>query len=252
MKTTNSKYKENINQAGNVMVYILLAIGLLASLGYAVMSSMNTSGAGLSKEKSNIYANEIMTYGNTLSDAIQNLILIENCEPTEISFAHEEDDEYENTLSPVSEECNLFSIEGAAITRLQSIPEINDGSPYIYGTSYIHAVGNGYDNAQCSSPNCSELVLFLKNIDKSVCESINKRLGIKDKFDKIPQDTGDAAMQKFSGTYAEDCGAGNCENWIGDSSSKENVLFGKKSGCFEGGGNPKQGTYHYYHVIYAQ
>ncbi len=240
------------SQSGNALFYILIAIAMLAALSYAISGSMRTGSLGLSKEQSNIAANEIMAYGNALSNAMQNLTLIEGCDITEISFEHNADSAYNNASSPTGEECHIFKENGAALSVAKPPENANDGSAYIYSSIFVHALGNGYDNDQCSTSDCAEIVLFLKNLNKSVCDAINSKLGIETSSGAIPTDTGDAAMTKYDGTLANGCGSGSCSNWLGDSSTTEKVLFGKPSGCFEGGGNPPNGTYHYYHAIYIQ
>ena len=85
-----------------------------------------------------------------------------------------------------------------------------------------------------------ELLMILPNVSEEVCIAINKKLGIDNPADVPPQDVGgayDITAHHFNGTFT-------AINRI-DSTETD----GKLAGCFEGGGSPAAGTYHFYQVL---
>jgi hypothetical protein len=72
------------------------------------------------------------------------------------------------------------------------------------------------------------------------CNLVNDKNDITDSSGPPPTDTGNATITtEFTGTFT-------ATTQIYDAGP---VLSGKKEGCFEGGGTPAAGTYHYYRVL---
>lgn len=57
-------------EKGNVLVYILIAIALLAALSYAFSSGGRVSGQGVSTDRTKLLASEIIDYGDTVKKTV--------------------------------------------------------------------------------------------------------------------------------------------------------------------------------------
>lgn len=238
----NTRQQEN----GSVIVYILIAIALIAALSYAISHGSRSSEATLTKDQARIAANEIIEYGNAVAAAVQKLRL-RGCKDTEISFANN----IWKTVGGASihptghnpntpgDECEVFDSEGGAISALVmpshdslSLPSgsINKGHSVIDTIEVINVGSSAID-----------LVMIVNFVPREACPIINQLLGTFDS-DTPPSDEWGGAVI-FTGAYG---GAAQ----IGD---VETALRGKTSGCIEwtAGGYGDQDV-HFYQVLIAR
>jgi hypothetical protein len=86
-------------------------------------------------------------------------------------------------------------------------------------------------------------VAFLPNVTKDVCIELNNLAKVTNPSGNPPQETGNVDITAlFAGTFTY---AQGLEVTGGHT-------FSKKEGCFEGGGTPAAGTYHYYRALMAR
>ncbi len=230
------------DQSGNVLFYILIAVALLAALSYTVAQSSRGGTSNLNKERSALYATEIIEYGNILTQAVSQ-IRLRGYQATEISFENNMVAGYTNANCTDSE-CKIFNINGGGISWLSPKTGVNDGNEwFITGGPCIPDIGIG-DAACTALSGSSELVIFLPNVDKDICLQINKKLGINNIADSPPQEPSNAYILDDS------------RKWTGswnDIHQISGAFTGLHSGCFEGGGtDPIPGTYHYYQVLISR
>lgn len=239
-----------MNQKGNVLFLILIAVALFAALSYAVTQSSRSSGDGVAKDKARLIASQIIQYGTDVEQAVTRLRLVNRCSDTQINFKNQVVLTYDNTTAPTDGRCDVFGANGGALSW-QDPPKnatTNNNAWIFTGANPVSNVGSGSQNISSPScpgsdpKSCSELVMILQNLDKTVCLEINKKLGIKERStDSPPQDDGTVTMTPFVGSYT-------LTTALGDVSGSA-LLHGKLSACFEGGTSPAAGTYHYYHVL---
>ncbi len=216
----------NNAQSGNVLFYILIAVALLAALSYTLAQSGRGGIGKVNEEKAALYATEIIEYGNILSQAVSQ-IRLRGYKDTQISFENTKVTGYTNA-NCLEDECEIFHINGGGINWTSPPPNANDGSQWLFTVNNIANIGTSSVDA----------IMILQNLDLTVCQMLNKKLyGTT----AIPQEEDTITLAKFTGTYS---GA-----TISDSG---NVMAGKNAYCFEGGGTPAAGTYHYYQVLMAR
>jgi hypothetical protein len=219
-------------EAGNVLFLILIAVVLFAALSYAVSQTTRGGGIDPSDEKAKMLAPEILNYVTAVQTAITRLQISNGCEDTEISFENSVVPSYVNPYSPSNKSCHVFDKLGAGLswrTFQKDFWEDSKKSSPIF-TGQIKIINIGIDKAELS------LVMF--NIDKSLCKSINRELGINmpsgepliDGFSQLP----------FVGTYND-----STNGRIGDFGSAP--YAGKRSFCID-----KSGPFSFVHVLIAR
>jgi len=221
------------HERGSAIFMILIGIALFAALSYTVGNMMRSGDAqAVPEEKAKVYAAQLVDYGNTIRQAVQN-IRIDGCEETEISFTRESGDDYEHSPS-VPAKCQVFNATGGGAKYQLPPAEIYDGSDYIFTGE--HAAEN--IGTVCTNADCSDLIMVLENLDKAVCLAINERLGINNPSNDAPNDAG-GAMSPFVGSYAY-------ENVLLD---EDTELDGQTAGCFR---DTPANTYSYFKVLLAR
>lgn len=100
-------------QSGNILFYILIAIALLAALSLAVAQSNRGSLGQVNQERARILADELLDYGNAVSNAVAQLRL-RGCKDIEISFERPGPTQV-NSNAPTDKTCHVFEKVGGGI-----------------------------------------------------------------------------------------------------------------------------------------
>lgn len=203
--------------SGNIIFYVLLAVGLLAALSYTVAKSSRGTG-GVSKERSALSATEVLQFANILANAVGQLRL-RGCLDTEISFDNVVDAEkYNNADAPSDGSCDVFGITGGGLT-------------YNQGLTYFITGDYAVDDIGSDAPD----LLVDVTVERAVCTQINGSLDI----------AGDLPIDSLSGGDAFD---GSYNALGGVSGRIEHAdLAGRMAGCREDGDSFK-----YYKVLLSR
>jgi hypothetical protein len=180
------------SQSGNIFLWVLMAIVLLAAVGVAVMRTNPTSTNMLTDEQAKVYANQIIAYANNVQSAVKRLQL-RGCADTEISFENSLDTNYINLSAPSDKSCHVFDPSGGGLNFFQNRNVILY-DPYFMGIGAITGVGTA----------AGELIMY-GEVDKATCIQINKILhGNTDEpiYDHIASVAYFNSPQKFKGGYA--------------------------------------------------
>lgn len=233
------KRRDN-KESGNVLMYILVAVALIAALSFAVTNS-SQDGGGASTERSKVLATDMLEYSNIVANAVGKLRL-RGCRLDLINFDHDDLTGYDNTNAPSDGTCDVFALNGGAINyttpNLQSLDISNSADAVwgIYGENAIEQVGS-----TCSSASCAELILAIENVRSAVCLAINDLLGITNPSGNPPTDTHlDKTLFTGSMGYAQT---------IGDESGGES-LISRRAGCYSKTGSPASNVF--YKVLQAR
>lgn len=239
------------SESGNVIFYILIAVGLLAALSYTVAQSSRGTVSNLTREQAALNASEIIEYGNTLSQAVSQLRL-RGYTPQEISFGNAVISGYYNANCTESG-CKVFHVNGGAVHYIAPKTEWLDstksaglryGELYFHGAAHIEGAGTGDD----------DLILFVPYLKKEICMAINAKLGLTPASDDVPSESHGpfAVNMKFTGSFPD----ASDRKVSGDATTGEpDILLGKSAGCTEASGTsstPAVGTYHYFHLLSAR
>ncbi|MAZ75980.1 MAG: hypothetical protein CMH31_01610 [Micavibrio sp.] len=219
------------SENGSVILWILIAVGLMAALSYAFMGSSRNSTSMITDVQAEAYANEIIAYGNELKSAVKRLQL-RGCSDTEISFENNVVSGYTNPNSPTDNSCHVFDIAGGGVnlkefgsnifdTQWQT-PNLNYGIPFFISFYGVDGIGK-----DCTNESCSELTFMISDLKLKVCQHINKTL-------LISEPSGDGITNywpqyftpsKFTGGYIYT----NTGSLLGNIMTG---LSGKSAGCF--------------------
>lgn len=231
--------KNNIHQSGNVLFYILIAVGLLAALSFTVAGSLRSGGKSASQQRLQSDAASVIDFGNILAAASAQLLL-RGVDFAALSFENSFVAGYENQNCKDGS-CKVFDINGGGVNYKPALKEWLDPAakdlPH-FGEMYITASAEvGY-----AGRSGADLLVIIPYLKKDLCADINSKLGIKD----VPKlANGPAELDKPFQGMIDDNPSGVII--LGDNSNGP-VL----SGCVEssGGGNlPAAGTYHFYRVL---
>lgn len=232
MKKFNSRKSEK----GAAIIYIMIAIALVAALSYAVSKSNRGGVTTLTGERAKLAAQEIVEYGNTVAQAVQKLRL-RGCSDTQISFENSVIAGYTNASSPSDSTCHVYNPNGGSIKFVQfddtfyENPGIADDLKLsINGDNIV--TDNGSSNA--------ELVLFITDIKENICTNAQR---IVNSDDTAFTGTDFAAgASKFTGTYS------GSPNTVCNTSADT-----ADSGCCQEVTGCNGGScYHYYQVLIAR
>lgn len=176
-----SKRRSYVEEGGNILFLILLAVVLFAALSYAVTSSLRGGGSDASKESAQVQAATIIQYAAQLEQSIQRLRLIKNCADTQISFQYDQngdgvinasDTNYKNDLAPSDYRCHLFHPNGAGVAQIVPPAAFANSQLFLFTAGdFVRNIGTS-----CSAVNCTELVIQLNEIRDDLCQAINKKV----------------------------------------------------------------------------
>ena len=228
---TDFSYRHS--ESGNAIVYIFIAIALLAALSFAVSQSSRSAGKGLSEDRAQLAASEIISYGDTIAKSVGQLRL-RSVKDTELSFAHPDADPGYGTYDDAPR-AEIFNPQGGGVLYRTppTLAVTNPAASYVFtGQNAVEHIG-----LDCATADCNELIMIIRYIKPEVCQLINHTLGYAEKSDPLPTDS-DTTLTVFDGTYA-------IGNIISDESS---FLSGKTAGCYIDSGS---GDNMYYQVLVA-
>jgi hypothetical protein len=223
------------NSSGNALVYILIAVGLLAALSGAVMRGGGGSVSKLTDDQKKLHATDIITYANTIANAVSQLKL-RGISNSQLSFASPNKSDY-GTFDDAAR-AEVFNPSGGGIVYT----EPNDAALISAFTQYEFYTGNAIDGigTTCADDDCADLVFFVEDIKADVCVKINEIVGVTNTNDEPPVEPNFNTAEQFSGSFVYQ------ETITGDSDE----LIGQKEACFI---NTSGDTYgHYYKVLIAQ
>jgi hypothetical protein len=229
----------NRSQSGNVLFYILIAVGLLAALSYAVSQGNRGGATQISDERAGLYAGEIIEYANILSAAVAQLRL-RGVDTASLCFDHSEWGASDYNHAGCGDDFNkIYNLSGAGIEWTNAPAEAMDTAAtpdnlwHFYGDNEIELVGTTEGNATSS-----DLIILVDELSLPVCQKINEMLGVTAANTTPPTDTAYGTTRYI--------GAFGFTATIGD---EDAVLEGKPAACFQ---NTTTSEYAFYKVLIAR
>lgn len=227
------------NESGNVLFYILIAVVLFAALNFAV-GRMNRGGPETNAELRQVQASEILQYARALQTAVR-AMKINGIEDAAFSFETPALGGY--NYASCGDACKVFAGDGGGMSYAAPIAADWLDSGQSAGANYGAWVFSGNNDVVNVGTAAPDLLLILPWVRRDICLTVNTMLGITNPGGEPPADNGNADIStKFQGTYAaaQSIGGGDPE------------IEGQRAGCFEGGGAPAAGSYHFFQVLIAR
>ena len=226
------------SEHGSIFIYILIAIALFASLTYTIGRDKGGSSDIFTKEQTKIAAQEMIEYGNTITNAIQKLKL-RGCNDNQLDFTNDAYTTHgggftfyttgHNTSAPTSGICSLFGNNGAQINPLilpnnatYDWPAISPANAArgasILGSSEIPGSGQAA---------LEDLILLSPLIRLDVCLKINEFLNVGNPLNAPP--TADIVIALYNGSFI-DGGAHPFTDFSGTLAGRKAFCAGKVTG----------------------
>lgn len=237
-------------EQGSVLMWILIAVVLLAGLTVAMNQGSRTSTSMVTGQEARLYASEIVQYGNTVKQTVQRM---------NMGGISEGDFSFENT--------EFKNQGGDLLHEASSYPNCTDDRCKVFhpaggGLQAVYTPNGSAENTE--SPNDAnslragawvplaaplddvgteekDLIFITGYIKKDVCTAINDLLGVENPNGSPPSFTYATASVVYSGT-----------NPYGPSDSgwSDGTVSGRESYCYEIGGRP--GVYNYLVTLIAR
>lgn len=220
-----------MNERGNVLIIILLAIALIGALTVALQGSGQNQ--NIDRETLLLRVSEVQRYASELERGV-NYIIQNGVSESDIRFAHPNAHaDYGDLSADADKSDQLFDRVGGAAKHRAPPVNINDGSAWeFYGHTALAHVGS--DEA--------ELTAVLPNVTQGFCDALNKSVG----YTEQPEDSGvcihGGAATRFSDSTQFD----------GSPNTTEETTFSLKpsrQGCVQ---CTNDGSLHFFHVLMAR
>lgn len=234
------KHNGRVSERGNVLFLILIAVALFAALSYAVTQSTRSGGGDASKETGIINASQILQVPASYRTAVQRMVISQNIDGSQIVSSPPTDF---SSMSANMLARDVYYPSGGGMPY--PIPPKDLMDPTLGGVwalnseNEVKGIGTG-SGTTTPTIDTVELMALLPGLKKSVCESINKKLGITG----MPVSAVDAYMVASAdpGSYMENGGVG-----VIGSGSTDTQLIGKPEGCLQSSSDPN--LYIFYAVV---
>jgi len=229
-------------ERGNVLFLILIAVALFAALSYAVTSSSRSGGSDANSETNLISGATITQYPASVRTAIIRMIVSNNIGSDELMFnppAQYGDVGYVTTQG-------VFHPDGGGATFAPAPADVVIGSTpqdWVFNAeNEIYFVGVSGTTEDTVITASADIIAFLPNVQRNICERINEELGVG----APPVESGIDISTEMENTTGILSAAGG--GTIGDytvSAGTASDLNAQPYGCFQ----QPAGTYNYYHVL---
>ena len=229
-----------MDNKGNALFLILIAVALFAALSYAVTQS-GRGGGSVDRETAALSASQAVQFVSSLEQAVTRMKITSGCADTDFNFDDAALTGYNNTTAPSDESCDLFSAAGGGLTYQSPPAGLNDGSEWVF-TGMTNVLGVGTDGE--TDPATHELIAMLFNVTPEACREINSRVGLGN---TIIIDRNAIDETPFVGTYT------NVDSIAGPTASttcSAQPLCGYYNACFQESNVGQRIVY--YHVLLAR
>lgn len=233
MNTQTQNLKAQKGERGNVLFLILIAVALFAALSYAVTQSTRSGGGDASKEKSLVSSAALTQYPASIKTAIIRMTVSNGIAPEDLLF---DKPPYTNLTTALLKSQGVFYPDtggGATYVKAPTDSVTTGGDWFFNGENEVLNIGTSVaSSATASTAATADIIAFLPDVTKSICDKIHDQLGI----DKVTYETFAADI---TDTNQADPGID-----FGGVVLKGD-LAGQPQGCFLLSAN----RYAYYHVL---
>ncbi len=154
-------------QSGNAMIYILLALGLLALLTASLMSQDSTGGDDISADKVQFQTTQMLSYAAAAQNVIDQMVGT-GADPGGIDFAFPNATSFD--IAPYKNK--LFHPQGGGLNyKTATIPPFVTSSSGTTEGWYVTL-----RNVEWTPTTAADIVISAYNIPLEICQAINKKL----------------------------------------------------------------------------
>jgi len=164
------KTEERKSEAGNGLIYVLIAIALFAALSFTLGRQTDTSEAGsLSDEKAELYATQLISYAAQAKSAVDQMMFTSSTSIDELDFTQPTDATFDT--APLIHK--VYHPQGGGLVpgRLpaEAIQQIDTNPPAGW---YL----GRFNNVEWTATSDQDVILVAYQIDQKICELINEKI----------------------------------------------------------------------------
>lgn len=236
LKTTTQNDRKS--ERGNVLFLILIAVALFAALSYAVTQSTRSGGGDASKETNLVNAAGITQYPASIKTAITRMIISTSADPEKLLF---DTPSTFGTLDDTTRPNAVFHPSGGGATYVEAPSSVMNGATGTWHFNAENQVINIGTSAAAIAADNVDIIAFLPNIKKAVCDSIHTKLGLTLSYETPTGIDYESDMDVAKpGDFTAAAGG-----TIGGTPTTPDTLGSQPQGCFIGDSD----EYVYYHVV---
>lgn len=240
MSRQNEQY-----ESGNALLFILLVVALLGFLTAVISRNTSSVDQAGDIEQARIKASSLLQYTQSIETAIQNMMLqgmsVNDLDFVRIGAAY-------NNTNCTESLCEVFNVEGGGIPYRSPAEVLGNSSInsnwHISTANRVHEFGCDTNNSSCT-----ELLLILSDIPKTICLQINKIQGIDNPSGDAPKQNTVTEGDAYDGTF-QSSGLNLFEIGGTDTSNEAPEVYGKQAGCVHE--FRSEDRYQFYHVLVAR
>ncbi len=182
MKTNQLTKATRRGEQGNVLFLILIAVALFAALSYAVTQSTRSGGGDATKEKSLVSSAALTQYPASIKTAIVRMTVSNGIDVNFLDFDKPAtfsvlDDSAGNKMK---KNAVFYPDPGGGATYSDAPAEVVTTAPAAWvfnANNEVANIGTTSATAAATAPT-ADVIAFLKNMQKSVCDKIHSQLGM--------------------------------------------------------------------------
>jgi len=171
---TNKEHKgqESVGEAGNALIYVLIAIALFAALSFTLSRNTDTGEAGaLSDQRAELYATQIISYAAQAKSAVDQM-MFSGARINQLDFTDPSDAGF-NSGTQKARTNRVFHPEGGGLVKGRLPSDAIDQST----TDPVAGWYLGrFNNVEWTAGAGDDVILIAYQIHQSVCEKINEKI----------------------------------------------------------------------------
>lgn len=164
----NSENHSRKKQSGNAMIYVILALALLAALTLAISNQNEEAGNDLSAEQVEILTTKTLTYAGSAKNVIDQMTM-SGTDPASLSFTRPNVPSYD-TAPHINK---VFHPEGGGLTYEAAQSNIFPGVVLNPARGWYI---NGETNIEWTPTAENDVMIVAYGLSSSICASINKKI----------------------------------------------------------------------------
>lgn len=183
------KIKASSNIAGNVLMYVMIAIVLFGALSFMLTRQMDGNSAtnSLSESTDRLRAEQLINYATTVRSGIEQMMVMQNVLPTELDFVKPGAVGY----ADAPHAAKLYHPAGGGVSLFP-----DQSAYYAPGSGARGWVVQQGTNVEWTASTASDVIFSFLDVSTGVCKEINNRLY---KDSAIPTTTVDSAATFIKG-----------------------------------------------------
>lgn len=230
-----------MNQKGNVLFLILIAVALFAALSFAMTNSSRTI-SNPQEESALVESSTIIQFGASISQAVNRMAIVRGVQDTDLCFYTGTNNETYNHAGCNDARNKIFHPQGGGVGYQNPGKDLNASLEWEF-TANARLYGAKRNDE--GDPDSADLLMLARNFNQTICHKINEKVGI----DGIPVDFGDIDIFRFDGDYVGSDTIDGCNPNCTDIDASPFAARSANYGCFQ---EEATGDYIYFHLLLAR